>query len=265
MNLLAVILLISMSAMTIEAQYGYSYYGYRPFAYSYASSYFFKRNFEMGDDNKADCAYVKTDDSFRCFNNLGEVKCKVEWKFDEVLDMDKYAIGQMMDKKFNLYPKTRDDSTWNSNIIKSKGETYNMSIHSGESKDYGIMVKEAKCFKKLTMLFADSKLAKKIHLEDTHTDVVAIGNFAVVVRMVKPNKYEDFEEDFVVERDYVDEEDFDKRGHKMNHHKMKHSHGHKGRSMDSKDFESDYLDHDYKQRREGHSYMNSISMRNEMK
>lgn len=204
MNLLAVIFLLSMSAMTTEAWYYYSY----PYSYAYfyypTVVYGKRQNKEMTKEEqhgiKAECVYAENDGTLKCFNPYGEVKCMVEWKMEDSMKLDKFAIGQFKNKKFNLYPKKKD--TWMSNQIKSNGETFNISIHSGESKDYGLMVKETKCFKRLTMLFADSDQDsdQKIHLEDTHMDKEVIGDFSIVVRIKKQNKYEDID-DFEEELD----------------------------------------------------------------
>jgi hypothetical protein len=226
MRVLSVLLLIAASTMCADAYYWGYYYPYSFSYYPYYSLYggygwggwYGKRGDVPSDMPKqTDCVLVKNDNTFKCTGPLGEVECDAEWKWDESIKLEMFAIGKPTDfevaKWFKLFPRKLDNSGWISNVVKAKGEEFNVTLHQGETHDFGLTVKEENCFKKIVDLLKDSKRNEKIWLEDTETSEQIIGDFSLVIRAKRSaGKYSDND---------ISERDGENTGEKK-HHGIKH-------------------------------------------
>lgn len=212
MKLLSVLLVIAALSVSTDAYWygGWGYYypysfGYYPYAGWYGLGWYGKRSETTPVAVKTECLYIKNDNIFKCKGPLGEVECDAELELDETIQLEMFGIGKPEnfdeDKSIKLFPRKLDNTGWTNNLIKIKGEDFNVSIHQQDSKDIGLMVKESKCFKKVLDLLKDSNRDELINLEDIgHTEKI-VGDFSVVMRNKRSmGKYDDMGKE-VTERD----------------------------------------------------------------
>jgi len=210
MKVLSVIFLLVLLSMVAEAQWFYPYsYGYYPYYYSYYPYYWGKRSESSMEEvnNRTECVYVQNDHIFKCKGPLGEVECDAKWIMDESIKIEMFGIGKPMDdsKSINLYRRDLKNTKWMSNIVRVKDEDHKITLHQGESKDFGLSVQDETCFDKVLDLFGDSTRDEKIHLTDTNSSVHILGDFSLLIRKkFSFGKYSDEEE-----TDMDDEEEDD--------------------------------------------------------
>lgn len=199
MKFFLILLSLAAFSMTTEAYYYYSYVPYYYYTYypTYTYGYYYYKRDNSGIDEyktmvSTECMYAENDSTFKCSGPLGELECEADWKMNKSIKLELFAIGKPNDyqnvKAYKLFPRKIDNTAWMNNVVKIDGERFNITLHSGETDDYGIEVKDKKCFKELNELLKDSGRDELIHLADNDKTERVIADFSLMMRVRRSGK-----------------------------------------------------------------------------
>lgn len=122
-------------------------------------------------NTRAECQYNKEAKLLKCHGKSGEFECETDFKwYEPETEFNYFGIGMWSESpaemKFRLVPRKIDNSAWSRDFIKSDGVDKYFSLYfSDKINDFGMKVKDSKCFDKVVELFKSSLRHEKVSIE----------------------------------------------------------------------------------------------------
>jgi len=140
--------------------------------------------------NRTECVYSKESSILSCHGVTGLKECPVELKMqaDRKIKFELFGLAWPLETseiisewRFRIFPRKLDNSAWISGTVDKDVSLY----HSEKYNDYGLWVKDQKCFEDLVTLLKASLRRELVELEDKKTQVTIIGDIILAEKLPK--------------------------------------------------------------------------------
>lgn len=127
--------------------------------------------------NRTECFFSYEDLIINCHGPTGFVQCESEAIFEEIAEPLNtiYAIGLWEEvphgMRYKIISRSLDDTTWlDNNLGMADNEKLISIYHSDKYNDYGIKIKDSKCFNQMVDLFKNSLRNERLEVTNKNNE-----------------------------------------------------------------------------------------------